>query len=124
MPEESPQTPKTLPPKRKAVIDFAFQRFALPPIQDALVIGRRAPVGANGVERAFHELTPGMYKLIQVDHPTIEAVLVRASDLRKIPEQELVRRIVEHAGAIMDASDALHVRMDITVIIQGETLEF
>ncbi len=110
--------------KRKAIIDFAFQRFSLPPIQDALVIGRRAPVGANGVERAFRELTPGIYKLVHVDHPIIEAVLVRESDLRKIPQQDLVGRIVEHAGSIMDASDALHVKMDITVLIQGEAIEF
>ncbi len=109
--------------KRKALIDFTFTRFSLPPVRDALIIGKRAPVGAHGIERAFQELTPGMFRVIRLDHPTIEAIMVRESDLRKIPEGELVKRIVNHAEGIMDESDALHVTIDIHIIIEGEQVE-
>lgn len=109
--------------RRKATISMSFHQFQLPPIRDALVIGRRAPVGANGVARAFHEMVPGTFRLIQVEHPTIEAILVRESALRKLPEKELVPRILSHAERIMDEEDALHVSVDIEVLVEEEGIE-
>lgn len=98
-----------------ADLTMTFSRFALPPIHDALVIGKRARIGANSIARSLQEMTPGMFKLCRVEHPIVEAVLVRESDLRKIPEKKLIPRILAHAERIMDETDSLHVEIRIEV---------
>ena len=95
-----------------------FKQFSLPPIKDALVIGTKAAIGANSITKAFQEMAPGMYKTIKVDHPFIEAVMVKESDLRKFPREKLIERILSHAEKIMDETDSLHVEIEIDVLIE------
>ena len=109
---------------RRVNLTLSFHHFELPPIRDALVIGKRAPVGANSIGRAFQEMAPGEFHLVRVDHPSIEALLVRESDLRKLPGNELIGRIIHYAEAIMDQADALHVNIDIEVIVREEGIEW
>ncbi len=106
---------------RSASILMTFRRCDLPPVSDALVLGRRAPVGSNGVVRALQAMSPGMVRLIRLEHPVIESVLVRESDLRKVPEEMLVRLLVEQASPIMDETDALNVDIDLELKVQLET---
>lgn len=109
--------------KRRINLTMHFSQFQLPPAQDALVIGKRAPIGSNGIARAFEEMLPGTFRLIPVDHPVIEALLVRQADLRKIPEQELINRLIENAEPLMDATEALHVKNVIEVIVEEHNIQ-
>jgi hypothetical protein len=104
-------------------LELRFTQYHLPPLDSALIIGKRAPVGANGISRAFQELSPATFQLIPVDHPVAEAVLVRASDLRKLPQRELIGRLLRLADQIMDESDTLHVALRFEVIVEEEDIE-
>jgi len=104
----------------RASIRLGFSQFALPPVRDALVVGKLAPVGINALSRAFEEIAPGAFKAIEVDHPVIEAVLVRLSHLRKVPEDELVPLILRHAERIMDETDSLHVVVSIEISVEED----
>jgi hypothetical protein len=110
-------------PRRKINLQLRFTPYHLPPLDSALIIGKRAPVGANGISRAFQELSPATFQLIAVEHPVAEAVLVRASDLRKLPQQELIRRLLQLADQIMDETDTLHVALRFEVIVEEEDIE-
>jgi hypothetical protein len=80
-------------------------------------------VGINGISRAFQELSPAAFQLIPVDHPVAEAVLVRVSDLRKLPQQALISRLLKLADQIMDEADTLHVALTFEVIVEEEDIE-
>ncbi len=108
-----------MPVRRRVRLNMRFSHFLLPPIQDALIIGRKAPVGPHSIARAFQAMVPGVYRMIRVEHPVIEAVLVRESDLRKVPQETLVSHLLQQAEAIMDETDALHVTISIEVIVEG-----
>jgi hypothetical protein len=111
------------PPRRKINLELRFTQYHLPPLDSALIIGKRAPVGANGISRAFQELSPATFQMISVDHPVVEAVLVRASDLRKLPQQALIGRLLRLADQIMDEADTLHVSLKFEVIVEEEDIE-
>ena len=64
-----------------------------------------------------------MFKLITVEHPVIEAVLVRNSDLRKVPEAVLVNYLVRNCEGIVDQSDSLHATLWVEVLMREETTE-
>lgn len=121
MPEQVEQADVS-PPSRKINLELRFTQYYLPPLDNALIIGRRAAVGANSVSRAFEELSPGTFRLIPVEHHVAEAVLVRASDLRKLPEAELIRRLLLQADQIMDETDTLHVKLHFEIIIGEEEI--
>ena len=110
-------------PRRKINLQLRFTPYHLPPLDSALVIGKRAPVGANGISRAFQELSPATFQLIPVEHSVAEAVLVRASDLRKLPQQELINRLLRLADQIMDETDTLHVALRFEVVVEEEDIE-
>ena len=110
-------------PQRRINMQLRFTRYEVPPLKDALLIGKRAPIGANSISRAFEELSPGVFTLIHLEHPVIEGVLIRTSNLRKLPQAELVRRLLRQADQIMDESDTLHVTLDFEIIIDEENIE-
>lgn len=108
---------------RRVNLELRFTKYHLPPLDDALIIGKRAAIGANSISRAFEELTPGTFRLIPVEHHMAEAILVRASDLRKLPESELVRRLLQQADQIMDAADTLHVKLHFELIVGEQNIK-
>jgi hypothetical protein len=107
---------------RKINLELRLTQYHLPPVDNALIIGKRAAVGANSISRAFEELTPGTFRLIPVEHHVAEAVLVKASDLGKLPEEELIRRLLVQADQIMDETDTLHVKLHFEIIIGEENI--
>jgi hypothetical protein len=110
-------------PQRRINIQLRFTRYEVPPLRDALIIGKRAPIGANSISRAFEELSPGAFTLIRPEHRVVEAVLIRTSDLRKLPQQELLSRLLRQADQMMDESDTLHVALDFEIIVDDENIE-
>jgi hypothetical protein len=109
-------------PRRRINMQLRFTQYHLPPLDSALIIGKRAPVGANGISRAFQELSPETFQLIPVEHPMAEAVLVRVSDLRKLPQQALISRLLQLADQIMDEADTLHVALKFEVIVDEDDI--
>ena len=71
----------------------------------------------------YQELSPAAFRLIPVEHSVAEAVLVRVSDLRKLPQQALVRRLLPWADQIMDETDTLHVSLKFEVVVDEEDIE-
>jgi hypothetical protein len=110
-------------PRRKINLQLHFTPYHLPPLDSALIIGKRAAIGANGISRAFQELSPAAFQLIPVEHPVAEAVLVRVSDLRKLPQQALISRLLRLADQIMDETDTLHVSLRFEVIVEEEDIK-
>jgi hypothetical protein len=110
-------------PRRRINLQLRFTPYHLPPLDSALIIGKRAPVGANGISRAFQELSPATFLLIPVEHSVAEAVLVRASDLRKLPQQALLSRLLQLADQIMDETDTLHVALRFEFIVEEDDIE-
>jgi hypothetical protein len=90
-------------------------RFELPPVASALVVGRRSPIGSNALEKALAEIMPGMFRRVEVEHPIIEAVIVRESHLRRISEDTIVGLLIRHAEDMMDETDALRVTAELVI---------
>ncbi len=121
MPESADQ--RYTAPQRRVNIQLHFTRYELPPLKDALIIGKRAPVGAQSINRAFQELSPGVFLLIPIEHPIVEAVLIRTSVLRKLPQHELLSRLLHQADQMMDERDTLHVALDFEMIVDEDGIE-
>lgn len=108
--------------RKTVLIDLKLQRFKLPPVESALIIGKRALIGPKAMEKALNEMLPAGYELVEVDHPSIEALLINTSHLKRVPKDRLVDVLIRHAEQMMADDETLHVGMDIEIAV-AERLE-
>jgi len=119
----SPSEPRPPTHPQEAVsaeVMIRFRSFGLPPVQDALVIGKRAPMGAQAVYRALDELTPNTFELCPVDHPFIEAIIIHASDVRKLGRERLIKLLLSRIAPYMDSTDSVHVELEIKLVMSAQ----
>jgi hypothetical protein len=105
---------------RKASLSINFTEFEVPPMQDLLLIGRKAPVGPEAVRRMAEALSPEQFSLIKIDHPKVEAVLIRNSLLEMIEEQTILSILLEEANRLLNEKMVLRAELKISVSIQRE----
>lgn len=105
---------------RKATLSIKISEFEVPPMQDLLIIGRKAPIGPEAVRRMAEALSPEQFTLLKMDHPKIEAVLLRNTLLQMIDEKLLMNIILEEAERMISDSMVLRSELKIAVTVQRE----
>lgn len=99
---------------------MAIKRFHLPPVESAIAIGRRAGIGPKAMGKALEEMIPGAFTTVQLEHPIIEAIIVRSSHLRTVPEDKLIPLLVARCADLMLETDLLHFTLDVVVHANDE----
>ncbi|GED70260.1 hypothetical protein BRE01_39620 [Brevibacillus reuszeri] len=105
---------------RKATLSLKISEFEVPPMQDMLIIGRKAPIGPEAVRRMAEALSPEQFTLIKMDHPKIEAVLLRNTLLQMLDEKLLMKIVLEESERMISDSMVLRSELKIAVSIQRE----
>lgn len=93
-----------------------LSEFEFPPMQDVLLVGRRAPIGPEAVRRMVDALSPEQYEIVRVDHPVFEAVVLRKSLLRQLSRESLMSLVLEEGERVADES--MVVKAQLTIVIQ------
>lgn len=105
---------------RKADIKIRFSDFELPPMQDVLLIGRRAPIGPEAVRRMVDALAPGQYEVILMENGHIEAVAVKVELFNWIKRDRLVDMILEEVNTFTCEKSLIKAKLNITIYITKE----
>jgi len=105
---------------RKATLSLKISEFEVPPMQDMLIIGRKAPIGPEAVRRMAEALSPEQFTLMKMDHPKIEAVLLRNTLLQMLDEKLLMKIVLEESERMISDSMVLRSELKIAVSIQRE----
>ncbi len=105
---------------RRASLTMKMTEFEMPPMQDLLIIGKRAPIGPEAVRRMAEALSPDQFSILKIDHPKVEGVLIRNSLLEMLDKQLLLEIILEEADRLINESMVLRAEMKITVSLQRE----
>ncbi|MGY0373444.1 hypothetical protein [Clostridium sp. JNZ J1-5] len=100
---------------KKVEINMRFSEFEMPPMQDVLIVGKRAPIGPEAARRMVDILSPEQYKIIRIEHEYIEAVVVRRSLLNMLEEDKLISMIIEEGGCIANESMIIRAQINITL---------
>jgi len=100
---------------RKANIIMRLSEFEMPPMQDVLIVGKRAPIGPDAAKRMVDVVSPEQYKIIKIDHPMIEAVVIRKILLNILEEEKLLEVIMEEGGKIANDYSIIKAQVNITL---------
>jgi hypothetical protein len=104
----------------KATLSLKISEFEFPPMQDLLIIGKKAPVGTEAVRRMAEALSPEQFAIIKIDHSKIEAILLRKSIIQMIEKDVLVKIILEEAEHIISDTMILRSELKIAMSVQRE----
>jgi len=105
---------------RKADINIRFSDFDLPPMQDVLLIGRRAAIGPEAVRRMVDALAPGQYEGIEMENGHIEAIAVKVELFNWVKRERLVDMILEEVNMFTCEKSLIKAKLSITISITRE----
>lgn len=108
--------------KNRLEVNMKLRVFTVPPINDALVVGKNAPIGSEAWRRALTLLQVSPFESIKVnDDDIIEEILVQKRILRKIPQDGFVKMILKRIKPFMSPDEVIHLDIDAELTIY-ETL--
>lgn len=102
---------------KKIELNMRLSEFEMPPMQDVLIVGKDAPIGSEAARRMVEILSPDQYQIRKIDHPTIEALVIRKALLKLIPENRLLDIILEEVEPVTDETMIIRVQMNIAILI-------
>lgn len=103
-------------PKRKADVNIRLSEFEIPPMQDVLLVGKRAPIGPEAIRRMVNALSPDQYEVIQLNHDIFEAAVLKKSLGKLLPEEKLLLIMLEEGARI--ATEKTVVKAQVNIVIQ------
>lgn len=89
-------------------VKMKLRVFMVPPINDALVIGKNAPIGSEAWRRALALLLVLPFESIKIEDDIIEEILVQKRILRKIPQDRLIMLIYNKVKPFMSPEEVIH----------------
>jgi hypothetical protein len=102
-------------PARKAQLNIKLSEFEIPPMQDVLLIGVKAPIGPEAARRMVDAMSPQQYEIIDIDHPIFEAVVIKKSLLNQIDRDKLLPVIVEESERIADTETVIKAQVNLVI---------
>lgn len=103
-------------PVRKADLTLRLAEFEIPPMQDVLLVGKRAPIGPEAVRRMVDALSPEQYEVLRIEHDTFEAAVVRRSLFKILPREKLMPLVLEEGERV--ATETMVIKAQVNVVIQ------
>ncbi len=120
--------PGFLEPRRETVSEAEFacsvrvksSNFVMPPIHDALVLGKDSPIGFEALRKAVLLLQPTDFVHIEIGSgdDVIGDILVRSSLLKKIPKDKFVDLVLRRFKPLMNPSECLHLDVDVEMLCE------
>ncbi|MGE5583923.1 MAG: hypothetical protein ACM309_00050 [Bacillota bacterium] len=102
-------------PLRKAEMTIRLSEFEIPPMQDALLVGRKAPIGPEAVRRMVDALSPEQYEIIRIEHQVFEAAVLKRSLLKLLPEEKLLPILLEECERVADEQAVVKAQVNIVI---------
>jgi hypothetical protein len=101
---------------RKAEVIIRLSEFEIPPMQDVLLVGKRAPIGPEAVRRMVDAMSPEHYEVIRIDHSLFEAMVLKKSLLKLMPREKLLPIVLDEGERV--ATESMVVKAQVYVTIQ------
>jgi hypothetical protein len=99
----------------KNTLSARITEYEIPPIRDALVLGREAPIGCHAVRRALSLLVKAPFAHIELDDETISDILIRESLLRRMPREQVIAFVLDHIKPMMGVDEVLQLNLEVEV---------
>jgi hypothetical protein len=104
----------------KYTIKARVREFGVPPIHDALVLGKNSHIGCAAIRKAVEFLVASPFDHVEFEDDVISDIIVRRSILRRMPEEKLVAFVLSQIKPLMTADEILHLDLEVEIAIERE----
>ncbi len=112
----SKETSRSTEPLRKADINIKLSEFEIPPMQDIMLVGKKAPIGPEAVRQMVDAVSPDQYEIVRLnDHEVFEAVVLKKSLLKLLPKEKLLSVVIEEGNRIANENMVVKAQINITI---------
>jgi hypothetical protein len=101
---------------RKAQVNIRISDFEIPPMQDILLVGKKAPIGPEAVRSMVDAMSPEQYDIITLEHKFFEAIVIKKSLLKQIAKEKLLPIILEEGELI--GTEELVIKAQINIVYE------
>lgn len=101
---------------KKISVQMEIAIFKIPPCEDLLVIGKKAPIGKNAAMKMLETITPDQFEAIEVDNPIIEAIVAKKGLIKLMGRDRLTQVVIEEVTPLMEDTGLLHIGLDVKLI--------
>ncbi len=108
---------KNIEYSKRAEINMRISEFEMPPMQDVLIVGKKAPIGPEAARMMVDILSPDQYIIEKIEHPDIESLVIKSSLLKMLSKENLVSIILEEGGKLADEKSIIKAQVNITLQI-------
>ena len=105
----------------KHVLRARVQEFNIPPIRDALVLGRDSPIGCAAVRKALELLGDARFTHIEIEDEVISDIVVRQGILRRVPNELLIAFVLRRIKPLMGPEEILHLDLEVEVLLEEQS---
>ncbi|MFZ5651911.1 MAG: hypothetical protein ACOY4I_13815 [Bacillota bacterium] len=102
---------------RSAEVTVRLTEFEIPPMQDVLLVGKRAPIGPEAARRMIDALSPEQYEVIPVEEGPLEAIVIRKSLMKLIPKEKLIPIILDEGLQITTEHMVIKAQVKIVITV-------
>ena len=98
------------------------QEFAMPPIRDAIILGKNSPIGCEAMRKALKILQPTQFEHIELadKDDVVGDILVRSSILKRISRAKLVELVLRRFKPVMEADECLHLEITAELLVEDQ----
>jgi len=104
----------------KHVLKARVQEFNIPPIRDALVLGRDSPIGCEAIRKAINLLGASPFDHIELQDEIISNIVVRRAILLRIPQEMLIAFVLNRVKPLMGREEILQLDLESEVLLEEE----
>lgn len=106
----------------KYSIKARVREFGVPPIHDALVLGKNSHIGCAAIRKAIEFLVASPFDHIEFEDDVVSDIIVRRSILRRMPEDKLIAFVQSQIKPLMAADEILHLDLEVEIAIEKEDM--
>lgn len=96
-----------------------MKALEIPPVKDALVIGKNAAIGGEAMARTLRLMSNEKFEQVIVKDPVVHEILVRAAVIRKVGRDRLVKFVLERVKPIMTEAELLLLEIEVELVLEA-----
>lgn len=120
-PQESATSAVIQSHTREQYIRVRVKPLEIPPIKDGVVIGNRAAIGAEAMQRTLQLVSIEKFEIITFpDDDIVSHALVRTAITKKIPAEKLSKFIKLRLKPLMTDGEILLLDIDVEMVVEDK----
>ena len=99
-------------------VTLRLKEFAVPPVRDALVLGKKSCIGATAMKKALALLQASSFDHIKVKDDVVGDIFIRSNILKRISRKQVVQLVVRRIKPLMSENEIMHLNIEVELVME------